>query len=123
MLGQLVASPLRRVVIVDEGRKILGLVQDWDLLQRFARQNSPSLVARLLGVLTERETEPQPLEGTAREAMTTDFPTVGPETALVDVIRILLERKIKRIVVDDGEGRLLGMVDRDVILKELAGRP
>ena len=123
VLGQLVASPLRRVVIVDEGRKILGLVQDWDLLQRFARQNSPSLVARLLGVLTERETEPQPLEGTAREAMTTDFPTVGPETALVDVIRILLERKIKRIVVDDGEGRLLGMVDRDVILKELAGRP
>ena len=74
------------------------------------------------GVLTERETAPQPLEGTAREVMTTDFPTVGPETALVDVIRILLDRKIKRIVVADDEGRLLGMVDRDVILKELAGR-
>jgi predicted transcriptional regulator len=54
--------------------------------------------------------------------MTTDFPTIGPETALVDIIRILLDRKIKRVVVADDARRLLGMVDRDVILKELAER-
>lgn len=120
VLAQLVASPLRRVVIVDAHRKILGIIHDWDLLQCFVRQNSPTLVARLLGVLTQRETTPATLEGTAGEVMSREVLTVSPDAPLSEVIRTLLDKKVKRLVVADETGRLLGMVDRDVILKALA---
>lgn len=120
ILPQLIASPLRRVVIVDDSRTILGIIHDWDLLQRFVCQNSPGLVAKLIGVLSQRDTEPAALEGTASEVMNPAVISVGPETPLPEVIRILVEKRIKRVVVADESGRLLGIVDRDVILKELA---
>ena len=63
---------------------------------------------------------PPTLEGTAGEVMASRFVSVNPDTPLTEVIRILMENKIKRIVVADKQGRLLGMVDRDVILNELA---
>ncbi len=120
VLAQLVASPLRRVVIVDTHKKILGIIHDWDLLQCFVRQNSPTLVAKLLGILTQRETTPTAIEGSAAEVMSREVLTVSPDAPLAEVIRTLMDKKVKRLVVADATGHLLGMVDRDVILKALA---
>ena len=122
ILEELVHSPLRRVVIVDEDRRILGLVHDWDLLRRFVQQESPGLVTRLVRALTQHEKTPPTLEGTARDVMTSDIITTRPQTPLAEVIATLVENKIKRIVVADDEGRLMGIVDRDAVLKALAGR-
>jgi CBS-domain-containing membrane protein len=122
ILEELVRSPLRRVVIVDEERRILGLVHDWDLLRRFVQQESPGLVTRLIRALTQHEKEIPALEGTARDVMTTDIITARPDTPLAEVIAKLVEKKIKRIVVADDEGRLMGIVDRDAVLKALARR-
>jgi CBS-domain-containing membrane protein len=120
VLQLLVASALRRVVIVDADKTILGIIHDWDLLQCFVRQNSPTLVARLLRILTQREAVPTSLEGTAEEVMSREVLTVGPDAPLSEVIQILMDKKVKRLVVADQKGHLLGMVDRDVILKALA---
>lgn len=38
------------------------------------------------------------------------------------MIQTLVDRKIKRIVVADDDGRLLGIVDRDAVLKALAAQ-
>ena len=119
ILEQLVRSPLRRVVIVDADRKILGLVHDWDLLRSFVQKESPGLVARLVRALTSQEQGLPALEGTARDVMTTRVITARPDTPLAEVIGVLVEKKIKRIVVAD-DGRLLGIVDRDAVLKALA---
>jgi len=89
-------------------------------LQCFVRQNSPTLVARLLGILTQRESVPASLEGTAAEVMSREVLTVGPDAPLSEVIQTLMDKKVKRLVVADQKGHLLGMVDRDVILKALA---
>ena len=120
VLEKLVASPLRRVVIVDPDRTIRGIIHDWDLLQCFVRRNSPTLVAKLLGVLTRREAVPGTLKGTAAEVMSREVLSVNPGTPLGEVIRTLIDNKVKRLVVADDNGHLLGMVDRDVILKALA---
>jgi CBS domain-containing protein len=53
--------------------------------------------------------------------MTTKIITVPPHLPLSDVIQTLLENRIKRVAVADESGRLLGMVDRDTVLKGLAG--
>lgn len=120
ILEQLVRSPLRRVVIVDADRKVLGLVHDWDLLRSFVQKESPGLVARLVRALTSQEQDLPALEGTARDVMATRVITARPDAPLAEVIGMLVEKKIKRIVVADDEGRLHGIVDRDAVLKALA---
>lgn len=47
--------------------------------------------------------------------------TLSADTPLAEVVRLLVERQAKRLVVADGQGRLLGMVDRDAVLRALAG--
>jgi CBS-domain-containing membrane protein len=120
ILRQLVRSPLRRVVIIDQERRVLGLVHDWDLLRSFVQTESAGLVDRLVRALTQHEQSLPDLDGTARDVMTTDIITARPDAPLAEVIGTLGDRKIKRIVVADETGRLLGMVDRDAVLKALA---
>jgi CBS domain-containing protein len=54
--------------------------------------------------------------------MSREVLSVSPDTPLSEVIRTLVDNGVKRLVVADEKGRLLGMVDRDVILKALAGQ-
>lgn len=121
ILELLVASPLRRVVIVDGEDRIQGIVHDRDLLRHFARQNAPGILDRLIGFLSRVKTGLDLPAGTAADVMTTTVITVSPQLPLPEVIRTLLEHGIKRVAVADESGRLLGMVDRDTVLNGLAG--
>ena len=120
VLQQLLATPLRRVVVVDAGGKVAGLVLDRDLVATLAKRNHPGLLDSLLAALSGRKREAAPLSGTAGEVMTRQVFTLPPETPLAEVVRTLVERQAKRLVVADAEGRLLGMVDRDAVLRALA---
>jgi CBS domain-containing protein len=121
ILEQLIASPLRRVVIVDADLKILGVVHDRDVLHHVARRGAPGILGRLVSVLSRRKSGAFELAGVARDIMVDKIITVTPDMSLSGVIQTLVEYKIKRVVVADGEGRLCGMVDRDAVLKSLAG--
>ena len=121
VLEQLVASPLRRVVVVGEDGRIQGIVHDRDLLQHFARLNAPGGLARLIDLLSRSKAGVEELDGVAGDVMATGVISVLPDMPLSEVLRTLLERSIKRVAVADESGRLLGMVDRDSVLKSLAG--
>lgn len=121
VLAQIVASPLRRVAIVNEDMKVLGLVHDRDILNDFARKNSPGVLKTIIAILSRKEGPEPQINGVARDVMTTDIITIPPDMPLTEVIGTLIERKVKRILVVDAEGRLQGMVDRDTVLKCLAG--
>lgn len=41
---------------------------------------------------------------------------VAEDAALGDVVQIMLEHRVKRIVVTDAQGRLAGMIDRASLL-------
>lgn len=116
VLAKLVSTPLRRVVIVDDDRKILGIVLDRDLVSLFARRNKPGFLHTLVAALSQKKVSSDELEGCARDVMKTEVFTIKPEIVLADVVRLLVERKIKRVVVADDEGHLLGLVDRDSLL-------
>lgn len=121
VLAQIVASPLRRVAIVGEDLKVLGLVHDRDILNDYARKNASGVLKTLIAALSRKEGAQPEIQGVAQDVMTTDIITIPPEMSLTEVIRTLTERRVKRIVVVDEAGRLLGMVDRDTVLKCLAG--
>jgi CBS-domain-containing membrane protein len=119
VLNKLVASPLRRVVIIDGDNKVLGIVLDRDLVSLYARQNKPGRLHSIVAALS-RTGVPATLQETARDVMKTEVFTLRPETTLAETLRVLVEKKAKRLVVADESGHLLGMVDRDRLLRALA---
>lgn len=118
VVAKLVGSPLRRVVVVDASKKVLGIVLDGDLLGRCGPGRKPGLIKALFSFGREEAACPM---GTAAEVMQPNVYTVPEDAALMDVLQKMLATKAKRLVVVDDEGRLLGMVDRESLLRVIAG--
>jgi len=120
-LGKLVASPLRRVVVVDKTGRVLGIVLDRELLKRYSQREKPGLLKILANLLAPGRDADQAFGVLVREAMEPDVFSVREDAPLADVLRRMLETGGKRLVVLDAEGRLKGMVDRDRMLGIIGG--
>jgi CBS-domain-containing membrane protein len=118
VVGKLVGSPLRRVVVVDATRKVLGIVLDGDLLARCGPAQKPGLIAALFSRRRDEGTCPL---STAREVMQREVYTVTEDASLMSVLQKMVSSTAKRLVVVDDDGKLLGMVDREAILRVIAG--
>ena len=94
------------IPVVDEDRKLVGVVTDRDICCR--------VVA----------TGKSPAELTAADCMTEGCVTVTPESSLDDCCAVLEENQIRRAVVVDEAGRCCGIVAQSDIAecrRELAG--
>ena len=121
VLEKIIASPLKRVVVVDGEGKTLGIIHDSDLVARYAEQEKRGVLRSLLASLSSTHGTPTALEGTARDVMKTEVFTILPDTPLAVVINHFVEKKAKRLVVADADGRLLGLIDRETVMRVLAG--
>jgi len=120
-LELLLSTPLRRVVVVDAENRVQGVLLDRDLVERFARRDRPGLLASLVAALSgQGGRHADALEGTVGQAMTREVFTVAPDTGLDEVVRLLVEKRAKRLVVAGPGGVFLGVVDRDAVLRRLA---
>ena len=70
---------------------------------------------RVVGVLSELDLLSRP-GATAGDVMTREVVSVTAETPVEEVVRLLTERRIRRVPVVDG-GRLLGLVSRADLLR------
>jgi CBS domain-containing protein len=118
-LYKLVNTPLRRVMAVDESGRVLGIILDSDLLARF-QPESPGRVQALIAWLAHMVSEPLQMDGRAADVLTRPVFTVQPETPLAQVAQEMIDKRVKRLVVTDAEGRLVGMVDRQTLLRALS---
>jgi CBS domain-containing protein len=120
IVAKILASPLRRVVVTDASGKVLGIVVDGDLLSRCGPGRKKGILQALFG-LGGDEGEAACPSGTAAEVMERNVNTVPEDAALMDVLQKMLSCRCKRLVVVDDDFRLLGMVDRDAVLRVIAG--
>jgi Uncharacterized conserved protein len=120
-LNKLVATPLRRVVVIDEERRVVGIVLDRELIRRFSQQERPGLLRALADLLTPGTTTGRITGVAVREAMRPDVFLVQEDAPLTEVLHRMMETGSKRLVVLDVAGRLRGMVDRDTVLKVIGG--
>jgi nucleotide-binding universal stress UspA family protein len=123
VLAQVLENPFRRVVVVDDAGKVLGLVTDRDVLARASIDTRPWLVRILRG---QRAPLPKPLHTpgrplTAADLMAPSLITVRPEEPLAHAIRLMMQHRVKRLIVVDADGRFRGLIDRREILRLLAG--
>lgn len=77
-----------------KGDKVEGLITDGDIRRAMERWQA------------------QFFDRTVGDIMTRQPKTVGPKARIADIQRVMNERKIHNVLVTDGEGRLLGIVDR-----------
>ena len=122
VLNQLVATPLRRLVVVDEARRVVGIIVDADLLAQVRPRTAGGTFHALIARLSHVGGEVPALGGQAADVMVRQVYSVSADTPLAEVIAQMLEKRVKRLVVVDAEGRLMGMVDRQTLLRLTAGQ-
>jgi CBS domain-containing protein len=117
--ARLVASPYRRVVVVDAQRRVLGIITDREMIQYVGPEAHAGLLRRLagrtgpLGEITVR--------GRAADMMLRQVVTVAADAPIMDALRLMITKKIKCLPVVNGNGRILGIVDRDAVLRAVVG--
>ncbi|EFL51932.1 protein of unknown function DUF190 [Solidesulfovibrio fructosivorans JJ]] len=120
VVAAIVASPLRRAVVVDADKTVRGIILDSDLLRRCGPARKPGLIEALFSFGKPEETGACPT-GSAAEVMEPNVLTIHEDATLMEVLQKMLAAKVKRLVVVDDAGKLLGMVDREAILRVIAG--
>ncbi|ABY35679.1 MAG TPA: CBS domain-containing protein [Chloroflexus aurantiacus] len=124
-LDRILSTPRRRVVVVDQNRRVVGIISDGDILRRAARPVAPGLLQRFAvwigGGARPPELELALKNLTAAAVMTSPVLTVNPDTPIISAVELMIERRIKRLPVVDEEGRLVGMVGRAALLGALLG--
>ncbi|SPL98802.1 Inosine-5'-monophosphate dehydrogenase [[Actinomadura] parvosata subsp. kistnae] len=122
----LVRRGVSAVPVLEEDGRVAGVVSEADLLRKeefreqyYGEDYRPRLRARLRRRLAGRGEDGQEKAGaaTAAELMSAPAVTVGPDTSTVTAAQLMDEHGVKRLVVVDGEGRLIGVVSRRDLLK------
>ncbi|MBE7560110.1 DUF190 domain-containing protein [bacterium] len=122
-------NDIQRVAVVGPAGEFLGLISDRTLLGAFSEHRAgwwDYLVSKL--IFLEIGKRPKELltsleNKTAREVMQTDLITVREETPIEEAVRVMVEKRIKRLPVLDGEGKFKGMVSRDSLLRAGVAEP
>jgi CBS domain-containing protein len=117
----LVSNAQRRVVVVDEQRRVTGIITDGDLLRRATSGERTGIIQSLAHRLPLGQTDKFHLSRrTATEVMTSPVITITPETSLTEALRLLLKHHIKRLPVVDTDNRLVGLVGRGGVLQVIS---
>jgi CBS-domain-containing membrane protein len=107
----------RRLIVVDQEGRPVGLVSDADAVSRVQPQERRGVLSAL------RRRGPMPSgDVTAGELMSRGVLTVGPQTDVAEAVRSMLSHRRKWLVVVDEEGRPMGLVDRQILLQAVSGK-
>lgn len=127
VLRQIQETPMRRVIVIDGTGKAIGVIADSDILAArglITRQNPVLALAgrfslRFPEEFLRRLSSSGPL--TAQQVMRPRLFAVTPATSVAEAVQLMLAHHIKRLVVVDDQGKPLGMVDRQQLLRAFIG--
>ena len=101
--------------VVDGQRRVLGVVSEADLLLKEDRVDLRE--HHVFESHRRREERGKASGTTARELMSSPPVTIGPEAHVRDAAKLMHDRRIKRLPVVDGDGRLVGVISRSDLLR------
>jgi len=113
IVAALVESGMRRLIVVNTENQPIGLIGDSDVVSRIQHHERRGVLQALRGGPTPES------KIIAQELMSPGVLTVSPDTPLVDAAKQMLSQQRKWLVVVDREGKTLGLVDRQILLKAL----
>ncbi len=101
--------------VIDENRRVIGVVSEADLLAKEAMADEHAIPAAVTGILHHKAH--QKAEGlTAGDLMTHPAVTVRPEDSVEHAAQLMYRPQVKRLPVVDAGGYLVGIVSRADLL-------
>lgn len=116
LVDAFVAANTHRLIVVDDNDKPLGLVSDADVVTRI----QPAQQRGILDALQRRGPTPSS-DVTAFDLMSPEVMTVPPEMDLAEAVQKMLAAERKWMIVADADGKPLGLLDRQALLRAVAG--
>ncbi len=113
------------VPVVDEERRVVGIVSEGDLIYQDKKLHKPAFIEILGGIIyleNPQRLGDELMKMTAAKAgqiMTRKVHTAKEDTPVADIATLMVEHRINRVPVVDGAGRLVGIVSRQDIIKSL----
>jgi CBS domain-containing protein len=124
----LLSSSHKRVVVVDDRKRVVGIVADSDLISRVGRETWPGLLEILVSKVPIEKISGvsrahlQKLRAkTAKDLMTRSVITVRDKMPVASALALSAEKRVKRLPVVDAEGELVGIVGRTEMMRALLG--
>lgn len=127
VIDVLITSPLKRVVVVNQERQVVGIISDVDVLAQMQDEMRPGLLNMLTnwargkpGRLPTGVLQTHP--GKARVAadlMNRDVVTVTDTTSVQETIERMIATRRKLLPVVDTRGQLVGIIGRSDLLRVL----
>lgn len=118
VINEIVSTPLRRVIVVDDNQRVMGIIVDTNLIKVSQREQSGRF-QNFLTLFSGKQDQIIRFAGQASDVMDRQVFSVKFDTPLKDVIQTMLDKHIKHMVVTDNENRLMGIVSRESILNLL----
>src|SRR5215813_9740721 len=98
--------------VVDDDRKVIGVVSEADMLTKEVLIDEPGFV----GGIVHRRDQAKARGITAGDLMTTAVVAVRPEDTVEHAARLMYDRGVKRLPVTDESGHLVGIISRADVL-------
>lgn len=120
LVALLMQRGYRSLPVVDEGRKLLGMITDGDLMRRAGLLTRLGLQDKLTP--EQMQTQLAALQGgpqVAEAIMTAPAISVRPEDKVRQAAALMAQHSLKRLPVVDAEGRLVGLVSRVDVLRSV----
>jgi CBS domain-containing protein len=98
--------------VVDDDRKVIGVVSEADMLNKEALVDESGV----FGGILHRRDQAKARGVIAGDLMTTAVVAVRPDDTVEHAAKLMYERRVKRLPVTDENGRLVGIISRADVL-------
>jgi CBS domain-containing protein len=118
VVGKLLGSAVKRVVVVSSSGNPVGIITDTDIVARVDPEQRPGLLTQLRGRWNEaahRHVQ-RAFGQRAADIMTAPVTTVGDTTSVIEALTLAVGKHVKRVPVVDAQGRIVGIVSRPALL-------
>lgn len=120
----LIKNKISGLPVVDEERKVIGMVSEGDLVFQQKKIISPTFISFLDGVIQlGHQKYINELKKIAaykvEDIMTKNVYSVHLDTSINDISSLMVDKKINRVPVVDDEKKLKGIITRSDIIKNL----
>jgi CBS domain-containing protein len=109
----LVETGMRRLIVVDQDNRPVGLISDSDVVSRIQPRERRGVLRALRGGPAPTSTI------SAEQLMSSGVLMAAPEMPVLEAAKLMLSQQRKWLVVVDPQGRTLGLVDRQVLLRAI----
>lgn len=126
VIQAIAARKISGLPVVDETGKLVGVISETDLMWQETGVTPPAYIMILDSVIyLENPTRYQKdlhkaLGQTAGEVMSRDPTTITADKPLSDAARVMHDRNIRRLLVLDSTGHLVGILTRGDIVRAMA---